>query len=120
MEYWSNAWLMIKSEGFAPEFGKFQRVGKGRLRLYLAVLIIIDKRIFVLNGDIRIQAYQTPEKKAEEITVKKFFYVEHPPMSILGIANGNVTTDGCVWLQVTYGKGTAINNVPIEAPNYIY
>jgi hypothetical protein len=41
-------------------------------------------------------------------------------MSILGIANGNVTTDGCVWLQVTYGKGTAINNVPIEAPNYIY
>ena len=75
---------------------------------------------FVLNGDIRIQAYQTPEKKAEEITVKKFFYVEHPPMSILGIANGNVTTEGCVWLQVTYGKGTAINNVPIEAPNYIY
>jgi len=52
--------------------------------------------------------------------VNKFFYVEHPPMSILGIANGNVTTDGCVWLQVTYGKGAAINNVPIEAPNYIY
>ena len=75
---------------------------------------------FVLNGDIRIQAYQTPEKKAEEITVNKFFYVEHPPMSILGIANGNVTTEGCVWLQVTYGKGTAINKVPIEAPNYIY
>ena len=67
----------------------------------------------------RIQTYQTPEKKDEEIVVKKSFYVEHPSMGILGIANGNVTTDGCVWLQVSYGKGTAINNIPIEEPNYI-
>ena len=68
---------------------------------------------------MRIQTFQTPEKKGEEIVVKKSFYVERPPMSILGIANGKVSNEGCVWLQVTYGKGTAINNVPIEAPNYI-
>ncbi len=74
---------------------------------------------FVLNGDMQIRTYQTPEKKAEEIVIKKSFYVEHPPMSILGIADGKVSNEGCVWLQVTYGKGTAINNVPIEEPNYI-
>ena len=74
---------------------------------------------FVLNGDMRIQTFQTPEKQGEEIVVKKSFYVERPPMSILGIVNGKVSNEGCVWLQVTYGKGTAINNVPIEAPNYI-
>ena len=74
---------------------------------------------FVLNGDMRIQTYKAPGKKAEEVTLGKSFYFERVPMSIMGLADGVVTTAGCVWLEVTYGKGTAINNVPIEEPSYI-
>jgi hypothetical protein len=74
---------------------------------------------FVLNGDMRIQTYKAPGKKAEEVTLGKSFYFERVPMSIMGLADGVVSTVGCVWLEVTYGKGTAINNVPIEEPSYI-
>ena len=69
---------------------------------------------FVLNGDARIQAYETPNSRAEVIHVGKSFSVEVPPMSIVGLADGVVTDAGCVWLAVTYGKGTSVGNTPIE------
>ncbi|MGH8248903.1 MAG: hypothetical protein ACREUU_21045 [Gammaproteobacteria bacterium] len=71
---------------------------------------------FVLNGDVRIQAYSAPGRKAEAVRLGKSFYFERPPMSIFGLAEGQVSEEGCVWLEVTYGKGTAIHNVPIKAP----
>jgi hypothetical protein len=71
---------------------------------------------FLLNGDVRIQAYSSPGNKAEAVKLGKSFYFERPPMSIFGLAEGPVSEEGCVWLEVTYGKGTAIHNVPIEAP----
>lgn len=74
---------------------------------------------FVLNGDMRIQTYAEPGTKAEAITLGKNYYVERAPMSIFGLADGVVSEMGCVWLEVTYGKGTSIPNVPIEDPNYI-
>jgi hypothetical protein len=40
-------------------------------------------------------------------------------MSIWGLASGKVTRGGVVWLEVTYGKGTSISNVPIEEPTYV-
>ena len=74
---------------------------------------------YVLNGDMRIQTYADPGTKAEVITVGKDYYVERPPMSIFGLADGVVSDMGCVWLEVTYGKGASIPNVPIEDPNFI-
>ena len=40
-------------------------------------------------------------------------------MAISGLADSVVSETGCVWLQVTYAKGTSIPNVPIEEPVYI-
>jgi len=74
---------------------------------------------FVLNGDLRIQPHATPARRAETTTVGKGFSVERPPMSIVGLADGAVTEEGCVWLMVTYAKGTSISNTPIEAPTYV-
>ncbi|MBI3951318.1 MAG: hypothetical protein HY314_12785, partial [Acidobacteria bacterium] len=74
---------------------------------------------FVLAGDLNIQTYQAPGEKAEKIALSKYFYVERAPMSIFGLADGVVTERGCVWLEVTYGKGTSISNTPIEEPSYV-
>lgn len=71
---------------------------------------------FVLNGDLRIQAFSSPGKKAQDVKLGRSFYFERPPMSIFGLVDGMVSEEGCVWLEVTYGKGTAINNIPIEEP----
>ena len=68
---------------------------------------------------MRIQSYKTPGIKAEKITLGKYFYFERPPMSIFGLTDGLVSEKGCVWLEVTYGKGTAINDTPIEDPIYL-
>ncbi len=74
---------------------------------------------YVLNGDMRIQTYAAPGNKAEIITVGKNFYFERAPMSIFGLADNVVSDSGCVWLEVTYGKGASIPNIPIEDPIYI-
>lgn len=74
---------------------------------------------FVLNGDLRIQAYQQPDRRAEAVTLGKSFYFERPPMSIFGLAEGIVSEAGCVWLEVTYAKGTSIPNMPIEEPTLV-
>ena len=71
---------------------------------------------FVLNGDLRIQAFSSPGKQAQDVKLGRSFYFERPPMSIFGLADGKVSDEGCVWLEVTYGKGTAISNIPIEEP----
>ena len=68
---------------------------------------------------MRIQTYAEPGTKAEVITVGKDYYVKRPPMSIFGLADGVVSDMGCVWLEVTYGKGASIPNVPIEDSNFI-
>ena len=47
------------------------------------------------------------------------FYCERPPMSIFGLADGVVSREGCVWLEVTYARGTSIPNIPIEEKTYV-
>ena len=74
---------------------------------------------YILNGDMQLQCWASPEQKAEQVKLTKDFYFEKPPMSITGLTDGTVTETGCVWLQVTYAKGTAIPNVPIEEAVYI-
>jgi len=74
---------------------------------------------FVLNGDLLIQAYEAPGESAEKINLGKHFYIERPPMSIFGLADGVVSQRGCVWLEVTYGKGTSVSDTPIEEKNYL-
>jgi hypothetical protein len=74
---------------------------------------------FILGGDLRIQSYESRSKKAENVHLAKSYYFERQPMCIFGLADGPVSDHGCVWLEVTYGKGTSIQNVPIEEPEYI-
>jgi hypothetical protein len=74
---------------------------------------------FIVAGDLKIQTYQAPGQKGELISLGKYFYVERPPMSIFGLADGVVTERGCVWLEGTYGKGVTISTTPIEEPTYV-
>ena len=74
---------------------------------------------YILNGDLQLQCWASPDKKAEQIRLAKDFYFEKAPMSISGLADGAASETGCVWLQVTYAKGTSIPNVPIEDAVYI-
>ena len=74
---------------------------------------------FVLNGDMRIQTHAAPGTAAETIHLGKSYYVERAPLSIFGLADGVVSDEGCVWLEITYGQGTSIPNTPIEEPIYI-
>ena len=74
---------------------------------------------YILNGDLQLQSWSSPEEKAEQIRLTKDFYFEKAPMAISGLADGTVSETGCVWLQVTYARGTSIPNVPIEDAVYI-
>ena len=74
---------------------------------------------FVMNGDLKIQAYRSPKQRAESKVLGPYYYFERPPMSILGLADGVVSNEGCVWLEVTYAKGTSIPNVPIEDITFV-
>lgn len=74
---------------------------------------------FVLNGDLRIQAYRAPGQKAETVTLGKYFHVERAPGGIFGLADGIVTVRGCIWFEVTYAKGAAISSTPIEEPHLV-
>ena len=73
---------------------------------------------FVIAGDMRITGYREPGKPAQTFTLGPNYYFERPPMSMFGLADGQVSESGAVWIEVTYGTGTAINNVPTEAPNF--
>jgi hypothetical protein len=68
---------------------------------------------------MNIQTHRAPGEKSERIALGSRFYVERPPMSIWGLAEGTVTKGGVVWLEVTYGKGTSISKTPIEEPTYV-
>ena len=71
---------------------------------------------FVLYGDLAIQAYSAPGQKAERVKLDKYFHVERAPQSIYGLADGVVTERGCIWFEVTYGKGSTLSNTPIGDP----
>ncbi len=77
--------------------------------------------IFVINGDLKIQAYRDPNSPAETYTVGQNSMVDRPPMSVFGLVDENATEGGAVWLEVTYAKGTQWTDklTPIEKPNYV-
>jgi hypothetical protein len=76
---------------------------------------------FVINGDLKIQAYRDSSRPAETYTVGQNYSIERAPMSIFGLVGENATEGGAVWLEVTYAKGTTWANelTPIEQPTYI-
>jgi|GEM_PF-599605 len=76
---------------------------------------------FVINGDLAIQAYAGPGRKAETFKLSRHYFVERPPMSIFGLVDTAASTGGVVWLEVTYASGTRWTDVPtpIEQPTYI-
>jgi hypothetical protein len=76
---------------------------------------------FVINGDLKLQAYSNETKQAETFQLDKHFFFERPPMSVVGVAPGVASNGGVVWLEVTYAQGTAWTKEPteIEAPTYV-
>lgn len=76
--------------------------------------------IFVINGDLTIDAYAGPGEKKESYKLTKHFYVERPPMSVMAIAPEKATEVNVVWIEVTYGEGDKWADTPtaVEAPTY--
>ncbi len=74
---------------------------------------------YVLAGDLRVAAHESPQGSAQVVDLSEDFYFERPPMAVCGLADGAVTERGCVWLEVTYGKGTSVPTIPIEDPVYV-
>ena len=76
---------------------------------------------FVINGDLKLQAYSNETKQAETFQLDKHFFFERAPMSVVGVAPGVASNGGVVWLEVTYAQGTGWTKEPteIEAPIYV-
>jgi hypothetical protein len=73
---------------------------------------------FVIAGDLGIETFAAIGDKPHPVALRKYFFVEHPAMSIMGLAPTNATNTGAVWLQVTYASGAHWSDMPspIEAP----
>jgi len=75
---------------------------------------------YVINGDLTIQSYGAPGKKAESFKLAKGYFVDRPPMSIFGLPDTGATAGGVVWLEVTYATGNSWTKdpTPIEEPAF--
>ena len=70
---------------------------------------------YVLYGNMALQAYAAPGEPAERMEVGPNYYFERAPQCIFGLADGIVTENSCVWLQVTYANRDAVvSPAPIE------
>jgi hypothetical protein len=67
---------------------------------------------FVIAGDLNIETYAKDGAKPDTVALGKEFFVEHPAMSIMGLAPSDATKTGAVWLQVTYASGAHWSDAP--------
>ncbi|MGH8137127.1 MAG: hypothetical protein ACREVV_02865 [Steroidobacteraceae bacterium] len=76
---------------------------------------------FVIAGDLAIETIAAPGGKPAGFALQKYFYVERPAMSIMGLAPSGASRTGAVWLQVTYAEGAHWTETPtpIESPTYL-
>jgi len=74
---------------------------------------------YILDGSMSLQAYASPDKKAEQVEVSKNFYVERGPKCVVGLPDGVVTETGCVWIETTYANGATVSDRPIEDPVFV-
>ncbi len=73
-------------------------------------------------GEMSVQAYRSPERKSERMTLGQYGYFEKGPNCITGLAEDQpIGRFGCVWLQVTYSDGAsgAISDQAIGDPVYV-
>lgn len=75
-----------------------------------------NRMIYMLYGDVTLQQYRAPGKKAEKVKLEKDYFVHQPEKSIFAFAEGSVSENGAVWLEVTYAKGLSVGGGEIEAP----
>jgi hypothetical protein len=73
---------------------------------------------FVLKGNLKVTSYETSTSVASHLTLRKHSYMERPPGSIAGLAEDEVTTEGCIWLEVTYARSARVGAEVIEARKY--
>lgn len=69
---------------------------------------------YVLFGDLKVLLTNGPKDKGKNITLRKDFFIDQPPMSIWGWGEGPLTEKGAMWLEVTYAEGVRWGNGPIE------
>jgi hypothetical protein len=67
---------------------------------------------FVIAGDLTIETYANDSAKPQTTVLGKEFFVEHPAMSIMGLASTGASRTGAVWLQVTYASGAHWSEAP--------
>jgi hypothetical protein len=75
--------------------------------------------IYILFGDMNLLTHESDVSPGTPITVSKDFLIEQPPLSIWDWGKQPVSTNGCMWLEVVYAKGTIANGGPIEDASVI-
>jgi hypothetical protein len=73
---------------------------------------------FVLKGDLKVTSYETSTAIPARLTLRRHAYFERPPGSIAGLAEEEATTQGCIWLEVTYARSARVGTDVIEARKY--
>lgn len=73
-----------------------------------------NRFIYLLYGNMQILQFDGPKDKGSKVNISKDYFVHQPPYSIWSYANGSVTREGAVWLEVIYAKGVAVGDGPIE------
>jgi glyoxylate utilization-related uncharacterized protein len=67
-----------------------------------------------LYGDLTIAQHADLESAGEPRRLEKADFVYQPPRSLWAFDAGPVTENGAVWLEITYAKGLARSDGPIE------
>lgn len=75
---------------------------------------------FLINGDLKIQAYADMDSPAQSYDLRQHYLVDRAPLSIAGLAEKGATTGGAVWLEVTYAKGTTWTDEPLPIAEPVY
>ncbi len=69
---------------------------------------------YLLYGDLTIAQHADPDSAGEPRRLEKADFVYQPPRSLWAFDAGPVTENGAVWLEITYAKGLARSDGPIE------
>ena len=106
MENGFRSQLVKIPPGWKPPMGKRYFERANRLR-------------FVIYGSMTVWSFRNPQDSGQRYVAREHTFIYQPPRSLWGYGPGEVTKDGCVWLEVTYARGLSIGGGPIETPRQV-
>lgn len=72
---------------------------------------------YVIYGDMKVWLFDgADDESPQAVTVTEDYFIYQPPKSIWGYGEGDISTNGAIWLEVTYAHGVAHGGGPIEEP----